>query len=526
MPPTPTPTPLGRVTRLKVVLTPSGYDTNVPWLGGRSGLLDKRPAFEFLLGINRFDGSYQPELARRWEVAADGRSWTFLLREGVQFHDGWGEWTARDVVHTGWSVRREDSKFAEAGLWRSMLGRGNEPAAVDDQFLIVNEHEIIFLTLQPTAELDGALSANGIYTQQSKAFWDAAGLNGYVDTAVGTGPYKLIKRRSGEHVLYERVDAHWRKTPEFRELEISTTADPARRLALLTAGEAHIADIHQDLREEAIAGGMEISRSAAPTTQAAYQWGGLHFSTPGKLDLTEPFTDIKVREAMNRAVNRREIIDTYLPGKAEVMPLFGYHRTLLPGYNRRWEERFDEMYGYDPQRASELLAEAGYPDGFEFTLYVFPYPGLREMSEIGEALGGYFEALGLRPHLTSPDLPIFREEYLAKSAHGKMWPIRMAPTSVETMIGHWAHSMTGGYAFEAPRIDELFPQLREAVVPAERARLMGEIGDVLYDNYAYLNLFWVFAELMIDPGVIEEYVFPGTIAGVATHLEYVVPAAR
>ena len=302
--------------------------------------------------------------------------------------------------------------------------------------------------------------------------------------------------------------------------------DTDRRMALITTGEAHIADIPQDRRDEAIGRGMEVSRSAAPTTQSAYQWGGLHFSTPGKLDLTEPFTDARVREAMNRAVKRRQIIDTYLPGKAELMPLFGYHRNLLPGYKHHWEERFDEMYGYNPQLARELLAQAGYPNGFEFTMYLFPYPGLREMSEIGEALGAHFEAVGLRPHLVTPALPVFREEYLAKSAHGKMWPISMAPTSVETMIGHWAHSMTGGYAFEAPRIDELFPHLQEAVVPAERARLMGEIGDILYYNYAYLNLFWVFTELMVDPSVIEEYVFPGSIAGVATHLEYVVPAAR
>ena len=122
VPPTPT-RPPAQVNRLEVILPPSGYDANVPWHGGLTGLLDKRPALEFLIGVSRSDGTLQPELATRWEIAPDGMSWRFELREGVVFHDGWGQWTARDVVHTAWAVRRDDSILAEALTMAVTAGR-------------------------------------------------------------------------------------------------------------------------------------------------------------------------------------------------------------------------------------------------------------------------------------------------------------------------------------------------------------------------------------------------------------------
>ena len=288
------------------------------------------------------------------------------------FHDGWGQWTARDVVHTAWAVRRDDSILAEASQWRSLLGEPGASSEAGSQFEIIGEHEIIFHTLQPAAELDRAVSANAVMAQMSKAFWDAAGLSGYSAETIGTGPYRFVERKTGEFVLYERVDNHWRKTPGFRELRISTTADAPRRLAALVASEAHVADIPGDLRGEATQYGLAIVRGGAPVAQSTYLLGGLHFSTPSRLDLTAPFTDVRVREAMNRAINRQELIDRFLPGKAEIMHLFGYHHALLPGFNPRWADRFDEIYGYDPLRARELLEEAGYPGGFDFTLYIFP----------------------------------------------------------------------------------------------------------------------------------------------------------
>src|SRR5262249_27721198 len=84
-----------KLERLRVAVAPLGWDTNFTWLQSRSGMLDKRPALEYLIGIDRNTGTYIPELAEKWEMAPDGKSWTITLRKGIKFHEHWGEFTAR-----------------------------------------------------------------------------------------------------------------------------------------------------------------------------------------------------------------------------------------------------------------------------------------------------------------------------------------------------------------------------------------------------------------------------------------------
>ena len=80
----------GKLERLIVAVAPLGWDTNFTWLQSRSGMLDKRPALEYLIGIDRNTGAYIPELAEKWAMAPDGKSWTITLRKGVKFHEKWG----------------------------------------------------------------------------------------------------------------------------------------------------------------------------------------------------------------------------------------------------------------------------------------------------------------------------------------------------------------------------------------------------------------------------------------------------
>lgn len=80
----------GKLERLRIAVAPLGWDTNFTWLNPRSGNLDKRPALEFLVGIDRHTGAYIPELAEKWAMSPDGKTWTITLRQGVKFHDNWG----------------------------------------------------------------------------------------------------------------------------------------------------------------------------------------------------------------------------------------------------------------------------------------------------------------------------------------------------------------------------------------------------------------------------------------------------
>src|SRR5206468_11775029 len=105
----------GKLERLKIAVAPIGYDTNFTWLNPRSGNLDKRPALEFLVGIDRHTGAYIPELAEKWEMTPDGKHWTITLRQGVKFHENWGESRAKEVGNAVFRITQQGLVQAKAG---------------------------------------------------------------------------------------------------------------------------------------------------------------------------------------------------------------------------------------------------------------------------------------------------------------------------------------------------------------------------------------------------------------------------
>jgi peptide/nickel transport system substrate-binding protein len=120
-----TPTPAkAKLERLRIAVAPLGWDTNFTWLQSRSGQLDKRPALEYLVGIDRETGQYIPELAETWEMSPDGKHWTITLRKGIKFHENWGEFTARDVRHAVFLITQPESIQSDASIWRNMMGVG------------------------------------------------------------------------------------------------------------------------------------------------------------------------------------------------------------------------------------------------------------------------------------------------------------------------------------------------------------------------------------------------------------------
>jgi ABC-type transport system substrate-binding protein len=236
----------GILERLRIAVAPVGWDTNFTWLNPRSGNLDKRPALEFLVGIDRRTGAYIPELAEKWEMAPDGKSWTITLRKGVKFHDNWGEFTAKDVRHAIFLITQPESVQTDSGQWRTLIGieKADTIDAVAQKVAqmvqIVNDYQVIIHTQIAAPDLIDNLSANTDLVMESKARWDAGGKELYGKKVVGTGPFEFIERKVGVHVLYKRVENHWRQTPEFKELEFRWVPEGVTRLATLLTEEVHI----------------------------------------------------------------------------------------------------------------------------------------------------------------------------------------------------------------------------------------------------------------------------------------------
>src|SRR5215831_8072771 len=330
-----------KLERLRIAVAPLGWDTNFSWMQTLSGQLDKRPALEYLVGIDRNTGAYIPELAEKWEMAPDGKSWTISLRQGVKFHENWGEFSAKDVRHAIFLIAQPESVQTDAGLWRTLMGIEKNDTIedvakkVEQMVQIVNEHQVIIRTTVAVPELVDNISANGDLVMESKARWDAGGKELYGKKVVGTGPFEFVERKVGSHVLYKRVENHWRKTPEVKELEFRWVPEGVTRLATLMAEEVHISDVDRALQADAIAKGMKISTSKLPAIQHQWYFGGMYFSTPDKLDSKAPFTDKRVRQTMNMAINRQAIANALLGGNVEPIRVSRFHpeadETLWPG---------------------------------------------------------------------------------------------------------------------------------------------------------------------------------------------------
>src|SRR6266571_8580164 len=358
-----------KLERLKIAVAPLGWDTNFSWLQSRSGMLDKRPALEYLVGIDRNTGAYIPELAEKWEMAPDGKSWTITLRQGVKFHETWGEFTAQDIRHSIVLICQPESVQTDAGLWRTLMGiekadtMDDMAKKVEQMVEIPDNHQVIIHTKVATPELVDSLSANGDLVMESKARWDAGGKKLYEQKVVGTGPFEFVERKVGSHVLYKRVDNHWRQTPEFKVLEFCWVPEGVTRLATVLAEEVHISDVDRNLQKDAAAKGMKIVRSILPAIQHMWFFGGLYFATPDKLDPKVPFVKPEVRQARNLAINRNAIANSLLGGRVQPLRIMGYHpelsTALWPGiWNPEWDKRFEELYGYNPTKAKALLEQA------------------------------------------------------------------------------------------------------------------------------------------------------------------------
>src|SRR6266566_3335701 len=155
-----------KLERLRIAVAPLGWDTNFTWLNPRSGNLDKRPALEFLVGIDRHTGAYMPELAEKWEMSPDGKHWTITLRKGVKFHENWGEFSARDVRHAVFLITQPESIQSDSNTWRTLMGIEKADTIEDVArkvaagVEIINDYQVVFRLKQAAPEFVETISAN------------------------------------------------------------------------------------------------------------------------------------------------------------------------------------------------------------------------------------------------------------------------------------------------------------------------------------------------------------------------------
>lgn len=516
--------------RLVVAMTTQGIDSNLSYAGGVSQL-DKRPAMEYLIGIDRNTGGYIPQLAETWQLGPDGKTWTLDLREGVQFQDGWGEFTAADVRHSIFLQVFPDTRSGASGRWRTVTGTNGTDTEeqilerLDQVVEAVDDHKVVLHLESIEPEMFYEMSENDNLVIDSKARWDSGGEDLYRQSVVGTGPFQFVERQEGVGVRYQRTEDHWRHAPEYGELEFRWVAESSTRLATLLAGEVQVSDVDRALQGQAAKQGMKVVRSKLPSFNVRYYFGGLYWTTPEQLDPNVPFLKKEVREAMNIALNRQVIADTILAGKVTLATAPPFHPDLdeevNPGvWNPEWDRRYEQLYAYNPTRARELLAQAGYPDGFEFTVLPDNQPGLSEAVDITQAMALDWEAVGLNPTVRETERAQISPAARNFEMSGRLWYSygrrRGAPDVFRSST-----SSTTSHFYDHPRVDAKISELGNTIDSPRRSQLLQEIGDHYQEEFSTIPMYWFYSEITLDPRYIAGYEFPGTGSGFFTHLEYI-----
>ena len=451
---------------------------------------------ESLVTVNE-KSEFLPELATDWQLSEDSLTWTFTLKEGVQFHKGYGEMTTDDVI---WALKGyadpESLNGGTAQYTRLFDNPEGGITKIDDYTFSVNTGTVQYDMLI-------ALAIPHIGVIPSKAAFDDLGEEEYARVAVGTGPWELREAKTGQFWKFDAVEDHHRKTPYFAELVFHEISEESTRLANFQVGELDSFNMALDSKSAVekvegfsfmpITGGATIhvgfygnwyTGIGTPDQREGYKPENPWISSNPDFGSEEWKNAAKVRRALSMAIDRDTIIETLLQGEGGHLLLWGWE-----GAQHRFTP--DMAWEFDPEGAKELLAEAGYPDGFDLTLTP-DIRGIPSEVEICEAVGSMWENIGLDVNLNKVAYEVIgpkitSRQYDQINCHGTTG--RPEPIVLWSVVATSDAGWTMG--FDHPWLDEKLKQAVATVDQEARAQIMDEVGRWGFDNAMTAGLFTI-----------------------------------
>ena len=402
-------------------------------------------------------------LAEHAEFAADFRRAAFRLRPGLKFHDGQPLTTA-DVKWT-----YENFKGAYAKLFHDKL---EHIQLVDDRTIVLHFKEpfIDFMDLY-----NGGVS--GIGWIVPGRYYEKAGRDGFKAKPIGAGPYKLVSQQAGVQMVLEAFDAYWRRTPATKTIVVKGIRDPAARMAGLQTGELDLAF------------GMTGKLLPRLMSDRNLRWdpnftGPWWLMFPGYNEQGSPFRDKRVRQAVSLAINRSFLV------KQETQDISKPWGNWISGENR------DALQGseapvpeYNVEKAKQLMAQAGFPNGIEVEFLPFP-----PYFDMGERILTDLRAIGIRGKLQSLEGPAFRAKIGQgrKGVPGNRTIVQnidpRAGGSKSNIAVYAVCGSTASFVCE-PQIEALWAKHQASLDPVERERLVKSIQRILLDEYYFVPIY-------------------------------------
>jgi peptide/nickel transport system substrate-binding protein len=410
-----------------------------------------------------------PSLAESWKVSADGRVYEFKLREGVKFHNG-DPFTAEDVR---WSFHRaKGAKVLQEKV------RDVEIAGPHRVRFHLHEPWPDFMTFYGTFATSAAWIAPKKYMEQ-------VGVEGFKKHPIGVGPYKFVSHTPGVELVMEAYEGYWRKMPSVKRLVYKSVPEATTRLAMLKRGEVDLAYLLDAPQAQ------EVKRD--PSLKLAFSGGigTFYLDYLDQWDPKSPWHDRRVRLAASYAMDRQAL------SEAETLGASRPNGSLIP---RTFEFALPfDPHPYDPARAKQLLAEAGYPSGFDAgDLYAWP-----PYAAMGEAVGNYLGAVGIRVRIRNMERAAFYSALSSKKLKGLCVCINAVYGNAASRMAQTVPS-DGAFAYGGyPDIDALYKQQGRETDPRKREAQLHQIQRLLHERVRFAPIMDYIWPSAVGPKVAE-----------------------
>jgi peptide/nickel transport system substrate-binding protein len=409
------------------------------------------------------EGKIVPALAESWEVSEDGTEYIFHLRRDVVFHNG-EPFTADSVVFSWERGSRPEMQ------WSDRWQRAKSVEKIDD-------YTVKVVTEAPDPLLLRVMAQQ--WAMVPPKYIAEVGEEGFTQHPIGTGPFMFVEWVKGDRIVYKANPNYWEKgLPKVETLIFRPIPESATRVAAIQTDEVDIVTRLSAEEAQSLLGLPHVKVIRYPVDRIYYV--AFNNLTTG---VGTPVEDVRVRQAMNYAVDRQAIIDSLFGGYARLATGLIHSSNL--GYDKSIEP-----YPYDPDKARELLAEAGYPDGFEIDM-ACPTGAYTHFEEVCEAIVGYLGEVGIKVNLEFMESGKYWDLEAEKKLpplFGDSWSERSGEALPRLIgaLGGWDASFS---AWSDPKIDELLEKIGRTVDEEQRAALYSELHRYMYENPPFIYLY-------------------------------------
>jgi peptide/nickel transport system substrate-binding protein len=398
-----------------------------------------------------------PSLAESWTMAKDGVTYEFVIRKNAKFHNG-DPVTAEDVKFTF-----ERYKGSGAKLLKDRV----------KEVSVVAPNRVRFVLKEPWPDFMAfyGTSATGAAWIVPKKHIERVGEDAYKKAPVGAGPYKFASFTPGVELTVDAFPEYWRKAPSVKRLVMRSIPDESTRAAAVKTGEVDLAYLF---------GGpiaQELQRTKGIRVVAPLLYGVYWLDFLDQWNPKSPWHDQRVRLAASLAIDRNAINQAEMLGLgraagAFVPPEFDFALKMEPA-------------AYDPKRAKQLLVEAGFPNGFDAG-DLTPLP---PYTSLGEAVGGYLQAIGIRASVRTMERATFLSNWREKKTRGLLIGATGAAGNAAARLEPF-FTKSGIYAYGTrPEIDDLFQRQANELDRAKREATLHQIQKIVADQTLVAPIF-------------------------------------